>query len=83
LLKRLKSPHIVQLLEWRIEDEDLYLVFEFADGDLSRYLKYKGHIHPYEVKLLMYQLIASIEVCHLNRIIHRDIKPQNILVSQN
>lgn len=65
-------------------DAKLYLVFEFLDLDLKRYMdtvKEEGFT-PLHVKSYLYQLVAGIAFCHGRRILHRDLKPQNLLIDK-
>ncbi|KAG1661034.1 Cyclin-dependent kinase 14 [Nymphon striatum] len=51
--------------------------------DLSRYLeKHHGGLHPKNVKLFLYQLLRGLAYCHERRVLHRDLKPQNLLISE-
>jgi len=62
----------------------LYLVFEYVEYDLKKYLrKIKKEISPELVKSFVYQTIKGIDYCHAHRIMHRDLKPQNILVTED
>lgn len=64
-------------------DKKLQLVFEFVDMDLKRYLIKHNKLSHEEVKRIMYQLIVGLHHCHSKRIIHRDVKPQNILINES
>ena len=56
-------------------------MFECADCDLKRYLaQHKHHITPTQVCRLLHQLVSGVEYCHSKRVIHRDLKPQNLLI---
>lgn len=65
-------------------EKKLHLIFEFAEYDLKKFLKLNlSSITPYQIKLLMFQLINGINFCHSRRIIHRDLKPQNLLIDKS
>jgi serine/threonine protein kinase len=64
------------------QDYKLCLVFEFLDQDLKRYIDKNKNITPYQVKSFMHQLIAGIAYCHSHRVLHRDLKPQNLLIDK-
>ncbi|KAG6841179.1 Cyclin-dependent kinase catalytic subunit [Blastosporella zonata] len=84
LLKELKNPNIVRLLDIVHADQKLYLVFEFLDVDLKRYMETRNQnrtpITLDIVKKFTYQLNAGLLYCHSHRILHRDLKPQNLLI---
>eukprot|EP01090_Pellita_catalonica_P007338 TRINITY_DN17920_c0_g1_i1.p1 TRINITY_DN17920_c0_g1~~TRINITY_DN17920_c0_g1_i1.p1 ORF type:complete len:328 (-),score=42.35 TRINITY_DN17920_c0_g1_i1:683-1666(-) len=85
LLKELSRHHnIVGLTDVIHKNVNLYLVFEFLDQDLAVYLnKTNTPIHPKLVKSYMYQLLSGIAYCHSHRVLHRDLKPQNLLIDKN
>ncbi|CAH8607690.1 unnamed protein product [Schistosoma margrebowiei] len=83
LLKELQHPNIVNLEQVIMENGRLYLVFEYLNVDLKRYLDDSGRknlLEPGIVKSFMYQMLQGLLFCHGRRVIHRDLKPQNILV---
>jgi serine/threonine protein kinase len=58
-------------------------VFEYVEYDLKKYLrKVKKELSPDLVKSFVYQIIKGIDYCHAHRVMHRDLKPQNILVTE-
>eukprot|EP01111_Echinosteliopsis_oligospora_P011451 TRINITY_DN3789_c0_g1_i1.p1 TRINITY_DN3789_c0_g1~~TRINITY_DN3789_c0_g1_i1.p1 ORF type:complete len:301 (-),score=70.99 TRINITY_DN3789_c0_g1_i1:166-1068(-) len=84
LLKELDHPNIVRLLEVLHSENKLYLVFEYVEQDLKKYMdSVPGMINPLLVKSYMYQLLRGIAYCHSHRILHRDLKPQNLLIDRN
>jgi len=87
LLSELHHPYVVQLLNSVFSKGNVYLVFEYCDYDLRKYLdiyqeQSGNHGLPLAtIQRFQYQMCKAIEFCHLNRIYHRDMKPQNILVT--
>ncbi|KAJ1722094.1 Cyclin-dependent kinase catalytic subunit [Coemansia erecta] len=84
LLKELQHENIVRLLDIVYNDAKLYLVFEFLDLDLKKYMDSvgSGGLSPAQVKSYMHQLVKGIAFCHSHRTLHRDLKPQNLLIDQ-
>eukprot|EP00697_Spironema_sp_BW2_P002740 gnl/Spiro4/13656_TR7280_c0_g1_i1.p1 gnl/Spiro4/13656_TR7280_c0_g1~~gnl/Spiro4/13656_TR7280_c0_g1_i1.p1 ORF type:complete len:294 (+),score=46.27 gnl/Spiro4/13656_TR7280_c0_g1_i1:120-1001(+) len=84
LLKELQHPNIVRLHDVVYTERKLTLVFEHLDQDLKKYLdSCRGRIDPMTVKLFLYQLLRGIAYCHEHRILHRDLKPQNLLINKD
>ncbi|RWS09020.1 cyclin-dependent kinase 2-like protein, partial [Dinothrombium tinctorium] len=83
LLKELNHPNVVRLLDVVHCIKDLYLVFEYLDQDLKKLLDNSaaGLSKPL-VKSYMLQLLQGIAHCHAHRVIHRDLKPQNLLIDK-
>jgi len=83
ILKQLQHPNIVQLYDVIHTESDLTLVFEYLDQDLKNYLDACGDkgIDAYTVKSFLYQLLLGIAHCHKHHILHRDLKPQNLLIN--
>lgn len=83
LLKELKHPNIVRLYDVIHTEKKLTLVFEYCDSDLKKYLDANlGELDAGTVKLLMYQLLLGLAFCHTHRVLHRDLKPQNLLINK-
>jgi len=84
LLMSLKHPNIVNLQQVFFGSHSLTLAFEFLDYDLKKYMEGKrGMLTLGEIKGLMYQLLVGIDFCHRRRIMHRDLKPQNLLIDKH
>jgi serine/threonine protein kinase len=83
LLKHLKQPNSGTLHNSIYENGRLYLVFEYLDQDLKRHMDHtEGMLNPDLVKSYMYQLLKGMMFCHSRGILHRDLKPQNLLIDQ-
>ena len=79
---RLSHPNIVNIYDVGMEDGINYIVMELAEGiTLKEYIRKKGFLSPKETVEISTQIASAISHAHKNHIIHRDIKPQNILVS--
>merc|ERR1719283_609925 len=86
LLKRLRHPNIVELDGVMYDQGDLFLVFEFMSCDLRGFLDDlppKKYLDTKLLKKFSYLLTEGIRFCHARRILHRDLKPQNILISDD
>ena len=83
ILKQLRHPNIVNLEDLIHGEKKLYLVFEFLDYDLKKFLDLNNApLKPDLVKSYLYQILLAIKYCHSKRILHRDLKPQNLLVDK-
>lgn len=85
LLKELRHENVVSLLEVIHQETKLYLVFEYLDLDLKKHMDSSPHISNDRmvIKGYVYQLCASIAFCHAHRVLHRDLKPQNLLIDKS
>lgn len=86
LLKELKHRNVVHLQDVHLTENRLYLVFEFLSMDLKRYLDSlpeEEYIDKMLLKSYLYQILDALLFCHKRRVIHRDLKPQNLLIDSN
>ncbi|UOQ85528.1 Stk1 family PASTA domain-containing Ser/Thr kinase [Gracilibacillus salinarum] len=78
----LSHPNIVSIYDVGEEDQIYYMVMEYVDGmTLKQYIQLHAPIEVEEVIDIMTQITAAIAQAHENGLIHRDIKPQNILIN--
>ncbi|GAA5845478.1 hypothetical protein JCM3766R1_001533 [Sporobolomyces carnicolor] len=85
LMKELKHPNIVRLYDVIHTESKLMLVFEYMDLDLKKYMDShgeRGALEPAVVRSFMWQLLKGTAFCHDNRVLHRDLKPQNLLINK-
>ena len=87
LLQKINHPNIVRLIDLKKTKSHCYIVMEYCNGgDLSGCLKkYKAaHRRPFSEEIVQYimrQVVSGISFLHSNKIIHRDLKLDNILVT--
>mmetsp|Transcript_11375 Transcript_11375/g.34296 ORF Transcript_11375/g.34296 Transcript_11375/m.34296 type:complete len:264 (+) Transcript_11375:94-885(+) len=83
LLKELQHPNIVRLYDVVHTERRLTLVFEYLDQDLKKYLDIcEGGLETTILKSFLYQLLCGVAFCHTHRVLHRDLKPQNLLINR-
>ena len=117
LLKELRHPNIVELIDILHSPKKLTLVFEYLDSDLKKFLDtnvatntnsnknkeselfigakiekekekemekdyYYGEAEDEVIKSFLYQLLKGVAYCHSKLVLHRDLKPQNLLISR-
>jgi len=83
LLKELQHPNVVRIHDVIHTNKKLILVFEYVDTDLKKFMnQFEKGLDTKVVKSLLYQLVRGVAHCHQMKVLHRDLKPQNLLVSQ-
>ncbi|KAG6891108.1 negative regulator of the PHO system [Termitomyces sp. Mi166 len=85
LMKELKHVNIVRLHDVMHSESKLTLVFEYCEQDLKKYMDTmgdRGALDPVTVRSFMYQLLKGTAFCHENQVLHRDLKPQNLLINK-
>ena len=83
LVKECKHPNIVGLKEIIHTDDKLWLVFEYCDYDLKKYMNKFHILSPKLIKSFCHQMLLGVDYCHAHRIMHRDLKPMNLLIDNN
>lgn len=83
-LAALKHPHIVSLLDFSVEGMIPYLVMDYCPGGTLRQRHPRGTRLPLpQVVNYVEQMAQALDYAHAQRIIHRDVKPENMLIGQN
>ena len=83
LLRDLKHANIVTLHDIIHTERSLTLVFEYLEVDLKQYMEECGNIlSMHNVKLFLFQLLRGLAYCHKRKVLHRDLKPQNLLINK-
>jgi negative regulator of the PHO system len=85
LMKELRHVNIVRLHDVIHTETKLVLIFEYCDQDLKKYMDQhgeRGALDPVTVRSFMYQLLKGTAFCHENQVLHRDLKPQNLLINR-
>ncbi|KAJ1499563.1 negative regulator of the PHO system [Coelomomyces lativittatus] len=83
-MNELRHTNIVRLHDVIHTEKKLLLVFEYMDQDLKRFMEKHGRngaLDPPTIQSFMYQLLRGIAYCHEKRVLHRDLKPQNLLIN--
>lgn len=80
ILQRLHHPNIIALLDCFETPEDIVLVTELAVGELFEVLTSDGALPPAAVASAARDLTAALAYLHAQRVMHRDLKPQNCLI---
>ncbi|XP_063985375.1 cyclin-dependent kinase-like 4 [Diachasmimorpha longicaudata] len=84
MLKKLHHDNLVKMIEVFRRRKRFYLVFEYLDHTVLDELEAaSGGLGPHVSKRHIFQVVRGLNFCHTNHIMHRDVKPENILVSPN
>ena len=79
---RLRHPHIVQALDFGLDDGRPYLVMEFVEGrNLTQHIVRQGRIPLEEAIRIILQVADALQWAHQKQLIHRDVKSDNILLT--
>ncbi len=79
---RISNLHVVSIYDVGYENGLYYIVMEYIEGiTLKEYIEKKGHLHWTEAASFAAQICEGLDAAHKNHVIHRDIKPQNIILT--
>uniref|UniRef100_A0A0K0DX30 cyclin-dependent kinase n=1 Tax=Strongyloides stercoralis TaxID=6248 RepID=A0A0K0DX30_STRER len=84
LLRDLHHSNIVHLYQIIHHSDHLILAFEYMYTDLSKYMElFKHGLENDLIRIFLFQLLRGLAYCHERKILHRDLKPQNLLLSES
>jgi serine/threonine protein kinase len=82
ILQELNDPHIVRIFEYDNDNSMHYIVMDYIDGQNLKYFMLKeGQMDPMRALNYTRQIAEGLEAAYKKGIVHRDIKPQNILIN--
>ncbi|XP_027357674.1 cyclin-dependent kinase D-3-like isoform X2 [Abrus precatorius] len=84
LLKELKDPNIIELIDAFPHKGNLHLVFEFMETDLEAVIRDRNIVlSPGDIKSFLQMTLKGLAYCHKKWVLHRDMKPNNLLIGPN
>nr|XP_008535066.1 PREDICTED: serine/threonine-protein kinase 36 isoform X2 [Equus przewalskii] len=81
-MRGLRHPNIVHMLDSFETDKEVVVVTDYAEGELFQILEDDGKLPEDQVQAIAAQLVSALYYLHSHRILHRDMKPQNILLAK-
>ena len=84
MLQMLKHDNVVDFQEAFIYKGNLFLVFEYVEKNLLEVLeKSPDGLNPKLIRSFVFQMCKAVHYLHINKMIHRDVKPENLLIDEN
>lgn len=84
LLKELKDPNIIELIDTFPHKGNLHLVFKFMETDLEAVIRDRNiFLSPADIKSYLQMTLKGLAYCHKKWVLHRDMKPNNLLIGSN
>lgn len=84
ILRQMNHPGIVKIYDYFPKGNNLYIVMEYVDGqNIEQYIEQHGAMAPVEAVQYMRKILDAMQHVHEQGIIHRDVKPQNIMIRDN
>ncbi|GMH17068.1 hypothetical protein Nepgr_018909 [Nepenthes gracilis] len=82
LLKELKDPNIIELIDAFPHKGNLHLVFQFMESDLEAVIRDRNIVlSPADIKSFLQMTLKGLSYCHKKWVLHRDMKPNNLLIA--
>ncbi|XP_059810045.1 serine/threonine-protein kinase 36 isoform X3 [Hypanus sabinus] len=82
IMRGLRHPNVIQLLDSFHTDQEVVVVTEYAEGELFQVLEDDGSLSEEQVREIAGQLVSALYYLHSHRVLHRDLKPQNVLIGK-
>ncbi|KAG5176021.1 kinase-like domain-containing protein [Tribonema minus] len=83
ILRNFRHPNMVELYDIKKTDNNIYLILEYCEGgDLQRFIKARGRLREGTAQAFMTHLAAGLKFLWERSLIHRDLKPQNLLLAK-
>lgn len=85
VLKELHHPHVIELVDVFISSsQNLSIVLELMESDLEAVIRDSSLVlSPADIKSYMQMALKGLEACHAHHVVHRDIKPNNLLTAKS
>nr|XP_049695128.1 serine/threonine-protein kinase fused [Helicoverpa armigera] len=81
--RQLKHPNIIRMIDSFDTDSELVVVTEYAEKELHSILAKEGCLNEEQVKKITWDLVSALYYLHSHRVLHRDLKPQNVLLDSS
>ncbi|XP_019701055.1 serine/threonine-protein kinase fused isoform X2 [Harpegnathos saltator] len=81
--RHLHHPNIVQMIDSFETDNEIVVITEYADKELYEILDKEGRLSEERAQVIACDLVSALYYLHSNRVLHRDLKPQNVLLEAN
>ncbi|OUS48524.1 kinase family protein [Ostreococcus tauri] len=84
VMRRMREENILRFIDMANEGETVYIVLEYcAGGDLSQFIRRNGRMNETSARRFMLQLARGLKAMRKAQLVHRDLKPQNLLLTSN